>query len=96
VGELHSRLDLLSKNQQLGLRYHSDFKLPIPREKVLRMFQKVQSVMATLVPTLDLYRMEVCGSYRRGKPTCGDIDIIISRKDGTYEAGLLGELVGAL
>lgn len=96
VGDLHSRLDLLSKNQQLGLRYHSDFKQPIPREKVQRMFEKVQRVMATLVPSLDLYRMEVCGSYRRGKPTCGDIDIIISRKDGTYESGLLGNLVSAL
>ena len=29
-----------------------------------------------------LYKVEVCGSFRRGKSTCGDMDIILARKDG--------------
>jgi len=38
----------------------------------------------------------VCGSYRRGKATCGDMDIIISRKDGVYESRLLVDIVAQL
>ena len=49
-----------------------------------------------MVLSIEDYRMEVCGSYRRGKATCGDIDIIIARKDGTYERHLLTKLVEEL
>lgn len=57
------------------------------------MFEYVKGVISKLVPSLEMYRIEVCGSYRRGKPTCGDMDIIISRKDGVYEKNLLSEIV---
>lgn len=60
------------------------------------MFNFVKTVMAQLVPSLDMYNFEVCGSYRRGKAICGDMDIIISRKDGTYERHLLVDLVREL
>jgi DNA polymerase lambda len=36
------------------------------------------------------------GSYRRGKETCGDIDILITRKDGYAEKTLLQLLVNEL
>jgi|JI9StandDraft_1071089.scaffolds.fasta_scaffold1089718_1 DNA polymerase/3'-5' exonuclease PolX len=57
------------------------------------MFEYVREVIKNLVPSLDMYRIEVCGSYRREKPNCGDMDIIISRKDGTYEKNLLADIV---
>ena len=52
--------------------------------------------MEKLVPDLSMYNFEVCGSYRRGKASCGDMDIIISRKDGVYEKNLLMDLVKEL
>ena len=34
-----------------------------------------------------------CGSYRRGKPTCGDIDILITHPDGRSHRGKLSALL---
>ena len=34
-----------------------------------------------------------CGSYRRGKPTCRDVDILMTRNDEKPTAGLLQKLV---
>ena len=48
------------------------------------MFDYVRKTLSKLIDNIDHYRMEVCGSYRRGKDFCGDMDIIISRKDGQY------------
>ena len=31
-----------------------------------------------------------CGSYRRGKPTCGDVDILITHPDGRSYRGIFG------
>ena len=38
-------------------------------------------------------RVETCGSYRRGKPQCGDVDILITRMDEKPLAGMLELLV---
>jgi DNA polymerase/3'-5' exonuclease PolX len=42
------------------------------------------------------HKIEAVGSYRRGKETCGDIDILITRKDGYVEKNLLQNLVTEL
>lgn len=44
----------------------------------------------------DQHSVEACGSYRRGKETCGDVDIIITRRDGTFESELIFALVERL
>ena len=44
----------------------------------------------------DLIRAEACGSYRRGKATCGDVDILITRKDNKSNAGMLEKLLESL
>jgi len=40
--------------------------------------------------------MEVCGSYRRGKQTCGDIDILITHPDGQSHRGVFSKLLTKL
>ncbi len=34
-----------------------------------------------------------CGSYRRGKETCGDMDILITRKDGKDDPKFMNKLI---
>jgi DNA polymerase/3'-5' exonuclease PolX len=45
-----------------------------------------------MVGSSSTHIIETCGSYRRGKDFCGDIDIIIARKDGTFEKDLIFNL----
>lgn len=46
-----------------------------------------------LVPGLIV---QTCGSYRRGKATCGDVDILITHTDGISHQNLLIPLVDSL
>jgi DNA polymerase lambda len=45
----------------------------------------VKETIYELVGSRDLHEIEACGSYRRNKDFCGDIDIIITRRDGVFE-----------
>jgi len=40
--------------------------------------------------------IQTCGSYRRGKATCGDVDILITHTDGISHEGLLAPLIDSL
>lgn len=74
--------DTLTKNQKIGLKYLEDLEIRIPRKKIDLMFEVVRDTLYEIVGSPDLHDIEVCGSYRRGKATCGDMDIFITRKDG--------------
>lgn len=40
--------------------------------------------------------VEACGSFRRGRPTCGDIDILITLKDASPIKGLCEKIVNKM
>jgi DNA polymerase lambda len=60
------------------------------------MFNHVRKTINKITKNPDAYEAEVCGSFRRGKASCGDMDIIITRKDGVFENDLLVKLVAEL
>lgn len=41
----------------------------------------------------DIYEAIACGSYRRGKESCGDVDVLITRKDGKRDHNFMNSLV---
>lgn len=89
--ELCARQDeLCTKNQKIGLRYYDEFNTRIPRKEVSQIQDRVQSVAKNLDPQIMLV---VCGSYRRGKQNCGDIDILISHPNSEFIEGLKGRLI---
>ncbi|CAF0842679.1 unnamed protein product [Rotaria sp. Silwood1] len=69
----------LTRTQQIGLQYYNDFNTRIPRDEVTRIETIVKQTADEVVPGL---MIETCGSYRRLKPSCGDIDMLITFKDG--------------
>ncbi|KAL2334267.1 hypothetical protein Fmac_015480 [Flemingia macrophylla] len=71
--------DSLTNAQKLGLKYFDDIRQRIPRHEVQEMDCILQKVGEDVLSGVVI----ICGgSYRRGKASCGDIDIIITHPDG--------------
>lgn len=80
-GTLDSHGVRLTHHQRLGLRYYEDLRHRIPRTVI-------ETFDAWLRTTVHLARQAtlptcatICGSYRRGNPDSGDIDVLLTRDD---------------
>ncbi|KAL1550910.1 DNA-directed DNA polymerase [Salvia divinorum] len=83
----------LTNAQRLGLKYFDDIKTRIPRHEVQEMESLLKKVGEEILPGADI----VCGgSYRRGKASCGDMDIVITHPDGRSHIGFLAKYVKRL
>lgn len=74
----------------LGLKYHGVYQINIPRKEIDEYYKLISRLIKKINKTLDLpenkkYIFEICGSYRRGKMTSGDIDVLISKKGTKLE-----------
>eukprot|EP00123_Amoebidium_parasiticum_P008345 comp18744_c0_seq1/m.20555 comp18744_c0_seq1/g.20555 ORF comp18744_c0_seq1/g.20555 comp18744_c0_seq1/m.20555 type:complete len:723 (-) comp18744_c0_seq1:303-2471(-) len=65
----------LNHQQKIGLKHYHDFLEKMPRDEVTEIKAIVMEAAHHINPQL---KMEVCGSYRRGKAMCGDVDVLIS------------------
>jgi DNA polymerase/3'-5' exonuclease PolX len=72
---------LLNKNQRIGLQYYEDLLLRIPRTE---MDAHAASLMAAKPAALEGV---IVGSYRRGRPDSGDIDMLVRTTDAAVNAG---------
>ena len=84
----------------LGLKYYGKFEGNIPRKEISCIYKIFTDVIKKLNKNLDenkKYIFEICGSYRREKPTSGDIDILISKKGKLNEkVNYLEEIINLL
>ncbi|KAF7107771.1 hypothetical protein CFC21_108352 [Triticum aestivum] len=95
----HRTLDDLQKDdsltyaQRTGLKFFDDIRQRIPRHEVSEMEKLLQEVGKDILPGVTI----VCGgSYRRGKSSCGDMDIVITHDDGKSHVGFLPKFVQRL
>ncbi|KAH8831214.1 hypothetical protein DL96DRAFT_814297 [Flagelloscypha sp. PMI_526] len=91
----HKKRIGLSRAQEIGLANYDDINTRMPREEAGELFELIKPVALRFDNRLDV---QIMGSYRRGKSTCGDIDIMITRdtSDGRTHAGALRYLLKAL
>lgn len=75
----------------IGLKYYDNLKERIPREEIDNL-KKVIDVELKNIDSDMIY--DICGSYRRGKKTCGDIDVLITNPKNNVS--YLGVLVNRL
>nr|CAB3467624.1 unnamed protein product [Digitaria exilis] len=85
--------DSLTNAQRIGLQFFDDIKQRIPRHEVSEMEKLLQDVGKDILPGVII----VCGgSYRRGKASCGDMDIVMTHPDGESHVGFLPKFVQRL
>ena len=85
----------------LGIKYHGKFFDNIPRKEIDKVYKLFQKIIINLnKKENDEYFFEICGSYRRGKPMSGDIDVLISKKntfiDKTEKINYLEKIISIL
>jgi DNA polymerase beta len=78
IDDLKENQNLLNDKQKMGLRYVEDFNERIPRKEMEKHDAYIRATIQKINPKL---KLEIVGSYRRGAPTSGDIDIIITHVD---------------
>ncbi|XP_041088269.1 DNA polymerase beta isoform X1 [Polyodon spathula] len=83
----------LNHHQQIGLKYFEDFEKRIPRAEMLKMQDLILSELEKLDPE---YISTVCGSFRRGAESSGDIDILLTHPDFTSESSKQPKLLHAV
>ncbi|XP_030425652.1 DNA polymerase lambda isoform X2 [Gopherus evgoodei] len=83
----------LTRQQAVGLKHYEDFLERMPREEAAEIEQTVREAAWALNPGLVCV---ACGSYRRGKATCGDVDVLVTHPDGQSHRGVFGKLLDSL
>jgi len=67
-------------NQQIGLKYREELLERIPRSEIMIVEQLIMKWLSILdqINGRKIIRTDIVGSYRRGNPDSGDIDILIT------------------
>ncbi|KAK7111393.1 hypothetical protein V1264_011031 [Littorina saxatilis] len=80
IEELRKHQEKLNHHQKIGLKHFEDFEKRIPREEMLKM----REVVISEIHKLDSeYTADVCGSFRRGAESSGDMDILLTHPSYT-------------
>ncbi|KAJ0044281.1 hypothetical protein NL108_003750, partial [Boleophthalmus pectinirostris] len=83
----------LNHNQKIGLKHYKDFLERMPREEAGAIEKMVRDAAQAIDPSL---LSLACGSYRRGKATCGDVDVLITHPDGKSHKGVFSKILHSL
>ncbi|CAI9723488.1 DNA polymerase beta-like [Octopus vulgaris] len=78
IEDLRKITDKLNHHQKIGVKHFEDFELRIPREEIT----SLRDVILAGIQKVDSkYTAKVCGSYRRGATSSGDIDVLLTHPD---------------
>jgi len=83
---------MLTHHQLIGLKYLDEIEQKIPYSEI----QAIDTYLKTFIKTIDKHlNMMICGSYRRKKPTSGDIDILVYHSKKS-QPGFLKQFIDVL
>jgi DNA polymerase IV len=84
----------LTRVQQIGVKFYEEFLDLIPRREVESIAARIHR-HAVKVRDSGIQSM-IVGGYRRGKESCGDVDVLISHPDETQTLNLINDIVLSL
>ncbi len=84
---------LLSRMQQIGVKYFDELQSRIPRAEVEAIGSVILAHANKLRPG---YQMVIVGGYRRGKELSGDVDVIVSHSEEWATRAFIKDLVVSL
>lgn len=79
-GEIEIARNQLTHHIAVGLKYYYDLQKRMPWSEAHEISEWIHSIVVGLDSKLVIIS---CGSYRRKKATCGDLDILVSHPDFT-------------
>ena len=82
--------DTLTNQQKIGLKHFEDLNQRMTRDEATKIYLFVEQRAKILRNNVEVI---ACGSYRRGKENCGDVDIMVTHKDSKSLEGLFDELL---
>ncbi|RZF43065.1 hypothetical protein LSTR_LSTR001243 [Laodelphax striatellus] len=92
LDDLESKASL-TKQQKIGLKYFDEIQDRMSRSEVEEIARIVKEKALSICKNVELV---ICGSYRRGKQTCGDVDLLLIRPDEMCSKELLISLLAKL
>lgn len=81
---------VLNHTLRIGLKHYDDLLERMPRSEANAIEKKVEEAAHSVDPQLVVM---ACGSYRRGKTTCGDVDVLITHPDGVSHKGVFSNVL---
>lgn len=92
LDDIRSKANLTTQ-QAIGLKHYKDFLDRMPREEAGRIEETVRKAAKDI--NTELLSI-ACGSYRRQKSTCGDVDVLVTHPDGKSHKGVFNKLIDSL
>lgn len=77
IEDLKTKKVKLNHHQEIGLKYFQEFEQRIPRGEIEIYERLVRKSLDEIDGNIE---MIIAGSYRRGAPTSGDVDILITQE----------------
>jgi DNA polymerase beta len=77
-GEIELTKNQLTHHMVIGLKYYDDFNIRIPRNEITASKKLLDQAVAFLAKKYKGLEYLICGSYRRGLETSGDMDVLLT------------------
>ena len=87
MDEIPSVGDKIKQKVKAMFRYNEDFAERMPRTKATEITDTVAKAFKDIHGTM--VKVLACGSYRRERPTCGSITLLVTRTDDKPVKGML-------